>query len=68
MSSEYENPNNNYRPYSAHYAIDGDERTKPDQCYCCAGASSSPSFWMLDLRKMYLVQGLIFIGRDDGKM
>ena len=67
MSSEYHTPNTN-RVFSAHYAIDGNENTKPDQCYCCAGASVSPSFWRLNLAKMYSVQGLVFVGRDDGKL
>lgn len=53
--------------FSAQYAIDGDESTLPDSCYCCAKTSTAPSKWWLDLGRQYLVQGLVIIGRSDGK-
>ena len=66
MSTEYKVPYSQH-VFSAGYAIDGNETNNPDQCFCCAGASESPSKWYLDLRKQYFAAGLIFIGRDDSK-
>lgn len=58
-----------YRDWNASLAIDGDNRTNPDTCYCCAVSfvlGRMLMWWMIDLGMMYPIKLIQFYGRDDG--
>lgn len=55
-----------YQTYGPVNAVDFREDTDADNCHCCAGASSGPSWWRLDLGNQYPIKFIIFIGRSGG--
>ena len=60
MSSHWKN-------FTAEHAIDFDERTEADKCFCCSGTSSAPAWWSINLGNTYPIKAIIFIGRS-GKL
>ena len=51
--------------WNARRAIDLNDGNHPITCQCCSGTRDANAWWKLDLRNMYPIKTIIFIGDYD---
>ena len=52
-----------WRNWNARRAIDHNDHDRPITCQCCSGTRDANAWWKLDLRNIYPIKEIIFIGR-----
>lgn len=57
-----------YEGMNSSLAIDGNDSPEVDTCKCCSVTEEANPWWMLDLKQMFPIQRVIFIGRSSGKL